>query len=129
MDIGSGNGDSMVRTCGRFTRVTSPVPGDVALIGNGGRAPAYHAGIYIGSINAKPAIVAASQTGTPVKIQQWYNRYWSGDLMGYWHFNGATTADSGPLSNGPVRGSYDLPVGEKRTFSVVGWAFDRPPRA
>ena len=123
-DIGNGSGDSIVRLSGKFTRTSHPVPGDVALFGNGGRAPAYHAGIYIGMINGHPAAAAASETGKPIKIQQWYDRYWSGDLMGYWHFNGATAADSGPLVQPKMSGSFDSASGVPGGFRLAGWAVD-----
>jgi len=123
-DIGNGSGDSMIRLSGEFTRTSYPVPGDVALFGNSGNAPAYHAGIYIGMINGHPAAAAASQTGTPIKIQQWYDRYWPSDLMGYWHYNGATAADSGPAVQAKMSGSFDSASGTPGGFRVSGWAVD-----
>ena len=51
-DIGSGSGDSMIRTSGHFVRTNSPLPGDVVIFGNGGQAPAYHSGIYVGKNSA-----------------------------------------------------------------------------
>ncbi len=131
-DIGNGSGDGMIRLSGEFTRTSHPVPGDVALFGNGGQAPAYHAGIYIGMIGGNPAAAAASQDGTPILIQQWYNRYWSGDLMGYWHYNGASAADSGPLTP-PVQpkviGSLDSASGVPGGFHLSGWAVDPQRKA
>lgn len=87
-DIGSGSADSMIRTSGNFTRVSNPVPGDVALFGNGGRAPAFHAGIYIGLQNGRAAMAAEVQTGEPARIQ-----YVFGDLIGYYRYRGAAAAD------------------------------------
>jgi len=124
VDIGNGSGDSIIRTSGEFTKTSHPVPGDVALFGNGGQAPAYHAGIYIGMINGHPAAAAASSTGTPLLIQQWYNRYWSGDLIGYYHFNRATAADSGPRVQPKMTGSLDAVSGVTGGFRVSGWAVD-----
>jgi len=128
-DIGGGSGDDMIRLSGEFTQTSNPVPGDVALFGNGGQAPAYHAGIYIGFMNGHPAAAAASQDGTPILIQQWYNRYWSGDLMGYWHYNGATAADSGPLVRPKMTGSLDSVSGVPGGFHLAGWAVDRQRKA
>ncbi len=134
VDIGGGSGDSMIRLSGQFSRTTRPVPGDVVLLGNGGAGPAYHAGIYLGiAPNGQPAMAAAPTTGQNIKIQQWMS--WAGrDTMGYWHYRGATVADSGsvtpvaaPLA---VRGHFDGVV-PRRTGSVVtgfivrGWAYDR----
>lgn len=87
-DIGSGSGDSMIRTSGKFTRVATPVPGDVALFGNGGSAPAYHAGIYIGLQNGRAAMAAEVQTGETARIQYVY-----GELIGYYRYRGAGAAD------------------------------------
>ncbi len=128
-DIGNGSGDDIIRLSGEFTKTSHPVPGDVALFDNGGQAPAYHAGIYIGMINGYPAAAAASQDGTPILIQQWYNRYWSGDLMGYWHYNGATAADSGPLVQPKMTGSFDSASGTPGGLRVAGWAVDPQRKA
>ncbi len=125
VDIGSGSGDSMVRLSGKFRRTSHPVVGDVALFGHGGRGPAYHSGIYIGvRVNGRPAIVAAPKTGSDIKIQQWFDRYWSGDLMGYWHYNGATRADSGPAVRPKVHGHFDRAVGKPGGLIVAGWTVD-----
>lgn len=47
-DIGGGSGESM-RTSGRFTKVSSPQPGDTVFFGANGQPPATHMGIYIGT--------------------------------------------------------------------------------
>lgn len=91
IDIGNGSADGIIRTSGNFVRVASPVPGDVALFGNGGRAPAYHAGIYVGQQNGRAAMAAEVQTGEPARIQ-----YVWGDLMGYYRYRGVTAADLPP---------------------------------
>ena len=130
-DIGGGSSDD-IRLSGEFTQTANPVPGDVALFGNGGQAPSYHAGIYLGLINGHPAAAAASQDGTPILIQQWYNRYWSGDLMGYWHYRGASAADSGPLTppvakpvpRPVVNGHFDAASGTPGGFRLSGWSVD-----
>lgn len=94
IDIGSGSGDGMIRQSGLFTRTGRPVPGDVVLLGSGGAAPAYHAGIYIGTGSGEPAMVGSPESGQNIKVQPSRGGSWGGDLMGYWHFNGATAADS-----------------------------------
>lgn len=133
-DIGNGSGDSIVRLSGKFTKTSRPVVGDVALFGNGGQAPAYHAGIYIGNgPGGTPAVVAAPQTGSNITIQEWGTRYWSGDLMGYWHYNGATAADSSKSSitvkaatkvATKARGNIDKVSSADGRIKIVGWAYD-----
>lgn len=91
VDIGNGSGDSMIRMSGKFVRVSNPVPGDVALFGNGGRPPAYHTGIYVGQQNGGAVLAAEVQTGEPARIQ----KVWS-DLIGYYRYRGATAADLPP---------------------------------
>jgi cell wall-associated NlpC family hydrolase len=90
-DIGSGSADSMIRTSGKFTMVANPVPGDVALFGNGGEAPAFHAGIYIGQQDGRAAMAAEVQTGETARVQ-----YVWGDLIGYYRYRGAGAADLPP---------------------------------
>lgn len=105
VDIGSGSADSMIRTSGKFVKVSHPVPGDVVLLGRGGSAPAYHTSIYIGIRNGHPASAAESTTGQPAKIQYWYTGTSAQNFMGYWRYRGATA---------------DLPVA--RTASTVSAA-------
>lgn len=127
VDIGGGSGDSMIRTSGKFTRTSHPVPGDVVLLGNGGSAPAYHSGVYIGSVNGEPAMVGSPTTGQNIKVQPSRGGSWGGDLMGYWHYNGATAADSAAAAPAPtpqMRGSFDAASGRVGGFSVAGWALD-----
>ncbi len=124
IDIGSGSGDSMVRLSGKFVKTSHPVPGDVVLLGHGGRAPAYHSGIYIGMIGGHPAMVASPQTGSNIKIQQWYNRSGRADLMGYWHFKGATAADSHPLVRPKTDGRFDTATGTHGGIRLTGWVLD-----
>ena len=64
-DIGNGTADSVIRLSGQFVRTTRPVPGDVALIGSSGNAPAYHAGIYLGIMNGQEAMAAAPAPVSP----------------------------------------------------------------
>ncbi len=97
VDIGRGTADSIVRRSGHFTRTSSPVPGDVILIGHGGSAPAFHAMVYVGHEDGQPVAVASPDFGEVVEYQYPSIPYWAGNVMGYWHFNGATKADSGPL--------------------------------
>jgi hypothetical protein len=93
VDIGSGSGDSMIRTSGNFVRVNTPVPGDVVMLGRGGSAPAYHVSIYVGIRNGHPASAAESTSGQPAKIQYWYTGTSAQNFMGYWRYKGATAAD------------------------------------
>jgi len=130
VDIGSGSGDGMIRLSGNFTRTASPVPGDVALFGNSGSAPAYHAGIYVGLLNGHPAIAASPSTGSTIKIQQWYGSYWAGDLMGYWHYNGATAADSAQLVQQPrMDGRFENTTGTPGGLRLWGWTIDPQRKA
>lgn len=126
VDIGGGSGDSMIRLSGEFTRTSHPVPGDVVLLGNGGSAPAYHSGIYIGTVNGEAAMVGSPTTGQNIKVQQSRGGSWGGDLMGYWHYNGATAHDSGSLTVPPprLRGSFDAASTQVGGFSVRGWILD-----
>ncbi len=127
VDIGSGSGDWMIRLSGRFTRTVAPVPGDVALFGTAGRAPAYHASVYIGvQANGYPAGVAAVATGQPIRIQQWYGSY-SQNLMGYWHYNGATPANTSPVQppvQPAMKGHFDSATGIVGGLVIGGWALD-----
>ncbi|MGI8416026.1 MAG: NlpC/P60 family protein [Nakamurella sp.] len=91
VDIGNGSADSMIRMSGKFVRVSTPVPGDVALFGNGGQPPAYHTGIYVGQQNGGAVLAAEVQTGEPARIQ----KVWS-DLIGYYRYRGVTAADLPP---------------------------------
>lgn len=93
VDIGSGSGDSMIRTSGNFVRVNTPVPGDVVMLGRGGYAPAYHVSIYVGIRNGHPASAAESTSGQPARIQYWYTGTSAQNFMGYWRYKGATAAD------------------------------------
>ena len=130
VDIGSGSGDSIVRQSGKFTRTANPVPGDVALFGNSGSAPAYHAGIYVGLINGHPAIAASPTTGSNIKIQQWYSSYWAGDLMGYWHYNGAIAVDSAQLVQQPrMEGRFENTTGTPGGLRLWGWTIDPQRKA
>lgn len=124
VDIGSGSGDTIVRLSGKFVLTAHPVPGDVALFGHGGHAPAYHAGIYIGLVAGHPAIVAAPATGSNIKVQQWFDRYWHADLMGYWHYRGPTAVDSGPRVLSKTVGRLDTLAGVPGGFRLAGWAVD-----
>jgi hypothetical protein len=131
VDIGGGSGDGMIRTSGKFTRTSSPVPGDVVLLGNNGSAPAYHSGIYIGIVNGERAMVGSPTTGQNIKVQQSRGGSWGGDLMGYWHYKGATAADS-VVKKTPalprMRGAFDSAAVRVGSVSVSGWAID-PQRA
>ncbi len=104
VDIGSGSGDSMIRTSGNFVRVNTPVPGDVVMLGRGGSAPAYHVSIYVGIRNGHPASAAESTSGQPAKIQYWYTGTSAQNFMGYWRYRGATAADL-PQPAQPARSS------------------------
>ena len=128
-DIGNGTADSVIRQSGRFVRTTRPVPGDVALIGRSGNAPAYHAGIYLGIINGQEAMAAAPAPGQPIKIERGYLRYWSGELMGYWHYKGATAADSGTVVKARMAGHFDAASGTTAGIRVAGWAVDPQRKA
>ena len=97
VDIGRGTGDSMVRTSGKFVRTSDPVPGDVILFGHGGSGPAYHLMIYVGVQDGQRLAVASPTWGETVEYQHPASSYWAGELMGYWHYKGATAADSDPL--------------------------------
>lgn len=111
IDIGSASGDAMIRTSGKFTRVSTPTPGDVVLFGRGGRAPAYHAGIYIGTNAAgQPLMAHNNQTGTDAHINTWVNRYSAGDFIGYYHLtavadppNARPTSITAKVSSGNVK--------------------------
>lgn len=129
VDIGGGSGDGMIRTSGKFTRTNSPVPGDVVLLGNGGSAPAYHTGIYIGIVNGERAMVGSPQTGQNIKVQQSRGGSWGGDLMGFWHYKGATAVAAVVKPTLPsLRGHFDAVSAAPNTFTVTGWALD-PQRA
>jgi hypothetical protein len=128
-DIGNGTADSVIRLSGQFVRTTRPVPGDVALIGRSGNAPAYHAGIYLGIINGQEAMAAAPSPGQSIKIERGYLRYWSGELMGYWHYKGATAADSGPVVTAKMAGHFDAAAGTPAGIRVAGWALDPQRKA
>ncbi|MDQ6658548.1 MAG: C40 family peptidase [Actinomycetota bacterium] len=106
VDIGSGSSDSMIRTSGQFVRVSNPVPGDVALFGNGGQPPAYHTGIYVGQQNGGAVLAAEVQTGEPARIQ----KVWS-DLIGYYRYRGATAADLPP----PGYSGFNMVLAKLRT--------------
>jgi len=126
VDIGNGSGDDIVRLSGEFTQTATPVVGDVVLFGSNGQAPAYHAGIYIGMIDGYPADAAASETGKPILIQQWYNRDSAGDFMGYWHYNGASAADSGPITPPlvPTAGALETATQNSTSITVSGFTYD-----
>lgn len=125
VDIGRGTGDSMVRTSGRFYKTTRPVPGDVILIGNGGRAPAFHLMIYVGNDGGHPTGVASPTWGETVQYQHPWMPYWAGNVMGYWHFKGATATDSSPYLTRPsTRVHLDWAVSGAGTVHVDGWSFD-----
>lgn len=127
VDIGGGSGDGMIRTSGKFTKTNSPVPGDVVLLGNSGSAPAYHSGIYIGIVNGERAMVGSPTTGQNIKVQQSRGGSWGGDLMGYWHYKGASAADSAPLVKAApprMRGSLDAASGRVGKVTVSGWVID-----
>ncbi len=127
VDIGSGSGDSMIRLSGKFTRTSHPVPGDVALLGHGGSAPAYHSGIYIGNVNGHPAMIAAPTTGQNIKVQTGLDGYWSGDLMGYWHYNGASRV---PAVVPPhMTGHFDSLTAKAGGVTMAGWALDPQRRS
>ena len=128
-DIGGGSGDGMVRLSGLFVRTSRPVPGDVALFGRGGRAPAYHSNIYIGVVNGHPAAVGSPTTGQNIKIQQWYRGSMANDFMGYWHYKNATARDSGPVTAPVVAtrhalGGVNLMKGGRLSARLTGWSFD-----
>lgn len=127
VDIGGGSGDGMIRTSGEFTKTNSPVPGDVVLLGNGGSAPAYHAGIYIGNVNGERAMVGSPETGQNIKVQQSRGGYWGGDLMGFWHYKGAVAAAPVAVRPTPapvLRGHFDGVATAPGIFAVAGWAID-----
>ena len=128
-DIGNGTADSVIRLSGQFVRTTRPVPGDVALIGRSGNAPAYHAGIYLGIINGQEAMAASPSPGQSIKIERGYLRYWSGELMGYWHYKGATAADSGRVVTARMAGHFDAASGTPAGIRVAGWAVDPQRKA
>lgn len=128
-DIGGGSADSIIRLSGKFTKTSNPVPGDVVLLGNNRQAPAYHAGIFVGDIDGHPAMVGSPTTGQNIKIQPGLDAHWVPMLMGYWHYNGATAADSGSRTPAPVavpkaNGRFDRLSGKQGGFSMGGWAFD-----
>ena len=122
VDIGSGTGDSMVRTSGKFVKTSHPVPGDVVLFGSGGSAPAYHAMIYVGVDNGQRTAVASPTYGQNIKYQTPEGSYWKSELMGYWHYKGATAADSAPLNGtGAITSIKTGP----NWVEVAGWTADR----
>ncbi len=125
VDIGRGTGDSMVRTSGKFARTSHPVPGDVVLIGHGGRGPAYHAMVYVGRENGQPLAVGSPTWGEQVKYQHPSSGYWSGQVMGYWHFKGADRLDSARSTKRPSTkvGVWKVTSGNG-TEIVEGWAYD-----
>ncbi len=128
VDIGQGSGDSSVRMSGRFARTTHPVPGDVALLGHGGSAPAYHAMVYVGNDGGRRTAVGSPDFGEYIKYQYPESAYWKGDLMGYWHYKGATAADSGPITAAPVPTATGAITGvtiHANTVEIKGWAVDR----
>ncbi len=129
VDIGAGSGDSAIRLSGRFTRTSSPVPGDVALFGNNGSAPAFHTGIFVGALNGHPAMVGSPAAGQNIKVQPGLDQYWASLIMGYWHFNGATAADSGLVARPAMVGSFDSAAGRVGGVAVAGWTVDPQNRA
>lgn len=125
VDIGRGTGDSMVRTSGKFARTRHPVPGDVILIGNGGRAPAYHMMIYVGQKNGHPLAVASPTWGETVEYQHPWTSYWAGQVMGYWHFKGADRLDSARSMRFPRMTVKMLSARSGHgALKVTGFAFD-----
>ncbi|GGL93366.1 NlpC/P60 family protein [Nakamurella endophytica] len=129
VDIGGGSGDSSVRLSGHFTRTSHPVPGDVALFGNNNSAPAFHAAIYVSGSGRDVTLIGAPQTGELIKYQYARSAYWWNTAMGYWHFNGATAADSAPpvAAAPPVRkvvGHLDVVRTGTQSITVKGWTAD-----
>ena len=130
VDIGNGSGDSIVRLSGRFTKTTHPVPGDVVLVGSGpGSGVAEHAYIFTHMVNGVPVGVGAPQTGDNIRVQDPTTRYWRTWIMGYWHFKGATAADSGPLTQPKVAGHFDATSGTPGGFNLSGWSVDPQKKA
>lgn len=138
VDIGSGNGDSMVRTSGRFVPTSRPVPGDVLLVGHGGRAPAYHAAVYVGNDDGHPTAVGSPDFGYNILYQHPWTRYWAGDVMGYWHYRGADEQDSATSLTPPpppaptlARMRNETVTTGDQVISASGWAYDpaRPTAA
>ncbi len=127
-DIGSGSGDSMVRLSGEFVKTSQPVPGDVVLLGTNGAAPAYHSMVYVGNDNGVPTAVASPTWGEYVKYEYPEAAWDKKDLMGYWHYKGATAADSGPLTGPSLissAGAITSVVAGSKTVEIKGWAVDR----
>ena len=131
VDIGNGSGDSIIRTSGKFTKTNRPVPGDVILVGqSGGGGPAEHIFIYVGH-DAQGYVygVGSPHTGANVEYQHVIpQHYWFHDVMGYWHYNGATAADSGPLTppppvHIPARVDYRT-TGRINSIAFHGWSAD-----
>ena len=44
--------------------------------------------------------------------------------MGYWHYKGATAADSGPVVTAKMTGHFDAAAGTPAGVRVAGWAVD-----
>lgn len=125
VDIGRGNGDSMVRTSGRFVKTSHPVPGDVVLVGHHGHAPAYHAMIYVGNDDGHPTGVGSPDFGYTVEYQHPWTRYWAGDVMGYWHFKDADGLDSAESMTAPrVMVTLGKAYSGHGTVVIIGHASD-----
>ncbi len=125
VDIGQGTGDSMVRTSGKFVKTSTPVPGDVILFGQGGYGPAYHLMIYVGNDGGQPTAVASPDWGQIVKYQHPESPYWTGELMGYWHYRGADAQDSAAsLAQPKVKVKLLSTSSGDGRMKVTGYAFD-----
>lgn len=93
VDFGGGTANDMVYS-GRFVRTTHPVPGDVVAFNYEGGSHVDHVGLYVGgkAPDGRPAMIDAPHTGANLGL------YGFGyGLIGYFHYRGATAADSGPL--------------------------------
>lgn len=88
-DIGSGSGESM-RTGGKFTKVTGiPQPGDVVFFASGGRPPATHMGVYVGTdINGNRLMANNSGSNTTANVRA-INGYYSDRVIGYYRLTAA----------------------------------------
>lgn len=98
-DIGAGSAES-VRTSGRFTKTSSPQPGDLAFFGSGGRGPATHVGIYAGRNAAGvPTLIHNSTPGTVVHTST-FSSYYTSRLIGYYHLTAVADKPAAPAKRG-----------------------------
>ncbi|MTD14006.1 hypothetical protein GIS00_08620 [Nakamurella sp. YIM 132087] len=93
VDIGGGTAHSIIHS-GQFVKTSTPVPGDVTAFNWSGGTQVNHIGIYVGGTapDGRPAQIDTPDVGKTVSL-----RGFGFGLLGYYHYVGATPADSGPL--------------------------------